>query len=191
MPNYDTTIFRGSKDSCNKDLRITYIYSYANELEKFPTVREKNNGNGVTIDPSFAMSISEGFEKGRLFIPGNKYFAFISLFDKAVDLISDNLYTLYPNISRVDFEIDSKALERFQTEKALAVAGITAMPSIWCDEMNKSYPSVKFNSVLGTVNIPLEDAIQIREMFKRFDPICYAASMLHFFARTRLLENNV
>lgn len=189
MPNYDTTIFRGSKDSCNKDLRVVYLYSYSAELEQFPTAKEKTNGNGFNIDPSYAISISEGFEKGRIFIPGNKYFAFITLFDKAVDLISENLYTLYPNINKVDFEIDSKALERFQTEKALAVAGITAVPSIWCDEMGKPYPSVKLNSTLGIVNIPLEDAIQIREMFKRFDPICYSASMLQFFAKTRLMRD--
>jgi len=189
MPNYDTTIFRGSRDSCNKDLKITFLYSYSTEFDKFPTAKEKTNGNGFNIEPSFAISISEGFEKGRLFIPGNKYYAFITLFDKAVDLISENLYTLYPNINKVDFEIDSKALERFQTEKALAVAGITAMPSVWYDDMSKPYPAVKLNSTLGTVNIPLEDAIQIREMFKRFDPICYSASMLHFFASIRLGNN--
>lgn len=183
---YDTILFRGSRDSCNKDLRITYLYSYSNDLTDFPTVREKKNGNGFVIMPDFSIAISEGFDKDRIFIPGNKYYAFISLLGKAIDLITENLFTIFPNVNKVEFESDSRALERFQTEKALAAAGITAMPVVWNDEVNNCYPAIKFSSTLGNVSIPLEDAVQIREMFKTFDPICYSAAMLAFFARTRL-----
>lgn len=185
MISYDTVLYRGGRESCNKSLRITYTYSYNPATEKFATVHEKQNGNGVYIDPSYSLSISEGFEKPRIFIPGNKYFAFISLLNKAVDLVSENLFTLFPNVNKQEFESDSRALERFQTEKALAVCGITAMPIVWSDETGVCYPAIKFSSTIGNVSIPLEDAIQIKELLNHFDPICYSATMLTFFEKTR------
>lgn len=176
---YDTIIFRGSQDSNNPKLLVTYIYSF-NTDEKYPTVKQKRNG-GYSIDPSFSISISEGFDKPRIFIPGNKYFAFISLFRKALQLIKENLFTIFPNVTKSEFEVDSRALERFQTEKAMAVAGMTAEPGVWVNETNECFPALRISSKLGSIMIPIEDADPLIEAFTIFDPVVYSVSMLHFF----------
>lgn len=181
MISYDTILFKASRDACNKDLRVNYIYQYNPTGSEYPTARAKRNSVGFIIDPSFSISISEGFEKNRMFIPGNRYFAFISLFRKAVDLVSENLFKIFPNVSKTEFESDSRVLERFQNEKALAVCGMTAMPTVYTDDQDCCYPGIKFTSLNGMVNIALEDALQLKEVFEHFDPICYSATMLHFF----------
>jgi hypothetical protein len=160
---------------------VTYIYSF-NTDEKYPTVKQKRNG-GYSIDPSFSISISEGFDKPRIFIPGNKYFAFISLFRKALQLIKENLFTIFPNVNKFEFETDSRVLDRFQNEKALSTAGMTAIPAVWSNEQNECFPGIKISSMNGSVIIPLEDAIPLVEMLKHFDPIVYSISMLRFFGK--------
>lgn len=178
---YDTQLYKGSKESVNPQMLVTYIYDFQMD-GNFPTIKEKRNG-GYTINPSFGISISEGFDKPRIFIPGIRYFAFSTLFDKAIKLVSENLFTIFPNVNKIEFEIDSRALERFQTEKALASAGMSAYPAVWCDETNACYPGIRINTKQGSVIIPLEDAIPLNELFKRFDPICYSISMLRFFGK--------
>ena len=98
-------------------------------------------------------------------------------------MISDNLYEIFPDVNKLEFEADSRVLERFQTEKALSVLGMTAIPTVWVDETSLCYPGIRINTKNGFVSIPLEDAIPIMEMFKRFDPICYAINMLKFFGK--------
>lgn len=181
MISHDTQIYRGSKEgSVNPDLLITYIYKWEDNQENFPSIRLKRNG-GVSINPSFAISVSEGFDKPRIFLPGIKYYAFVSLLDKAVTKIQENLFTLFPNISSTEFEVDSRALEIFQTEKAFTTAGMTAVPAVWTNATSECFPGVKISSKNGFVTIPLEDAIPIVMMLKHFDPICYSVSMLEFF----------
>lgn len=181
MISYDTQIYRGSKEgSVNPDLLITYVYNFENNPDNYPTVRLKKNG-GITINPSFAISISEGFDKNRIFLPGIKYYSFVSLLDKAVTKIQENLFTLFPNITSTEFEVDSRALEIFQTEKAFTTAGMTAVPSVWTNATSECFPGVKVTSKNGLVTIPLEDAIPVVEMLKHFDPIVYSVSMLEFF----------
>ena len=176
---YDTRIFRASKDACNPNLNVTYIYEYKTD-ENYPTVKAKRNG-GYIIDPSFSISISEGFDKNRIYIPGNKYFAFISIFRKAIDIVKDNLYTIFPDVNKTEFEIDSRALERFQTEKALMVGGITACPAVYSNETNECFPGIRVTSQYGEIIVALEDTMQLIELFKVFDPIAYSVTMLHFF----------
>ncbi len=178
---YDTQLYKGSKESVNPGLMVTYLYDF--EVGgNFPTIKEKRNGS-YSINPSFGISISEGFDKPRIFIPGIRYYAFSTLFEKAIKLISENLFTIFPNVNKIEFEIDSRALERFQTEKALTTAGMSAYPAVWSDETNACYPGIRINTKQGYVTIPLEDAIPLSEMFKRFDPILYSINMLRFFGK--------
>lgn len=178
---YDTHIYRGSKNgSVNPDLLVTYHYQFESNPDNFPTVRLKRNG-GLIINPSFSMSVSEGFDKNRIFLPGNQYYSFVSLIDKAIVKIQENLFTLFPNITSTEFEVDSRALEIFQTEKAFTTAGMTAVPAVWTNGASECFPGVKITSKNGLVTIPLEDAIPMVEMLKHFDPIVYSVSMLEFF----------
>lgn len=177
----DTPLFRGTQESVNKNLIVSYVYMFQ-PSGQFQTVKEHPNGK-ITINPSFGISISEGFDKPRIFIPGGKYYSFLTLFDKTITLISENLYEIFPNVNKIEFEIDSRVLERFQTEKAMTTAGMTAVPAVWVDETNSCYPGIRINTSSGSVIIPLEDAIPIKEMFKRFDPILYSINMLRFFGR--------
>jgi hypothetical protein len=181
MVNYDTQLYRGTKEgSINPELLISYIYRWEDNPDDFPTLRLRKNG-GLSINPSFSISISEGFDKPRIFLPGVKYYAFVSLLDKAVTNIQENLFKLFPNISSTEFEVDSRALEIFQTEKAFTTAGMTAVPAVWTNATSECFPGVKITSKNGYVTIPLEDAIPIVLMLKNFDPIVYSISMLEFF----------
>ena len=180
---YDTRIYRAPKDACNPKLQVTYLYDYK-EGNDFPTVKEKRNG-GFVIDPSFSISISEGFDKNSIYIPGNKYCAFVSLFRKAIDLIKENLFTIFPDVNKHEFEVDSRALERFQTEKALRVSGMTACPAVYSNETNECFPGVRISSQYGEIIVALEDAMQLVEVFRIFDPYAYSITMLHFFGNMK------
>jgi len=177
----DTQLYRGSKESVNPNMLVLYLYMFESE-GTYQTIKEKRNG-GYSINPSFGISISEGFDKPRIFIPGNRYYSFVTLLDKAITLVSENLFTIFPNVNKIEFEIDSRVLERFQTEKALSTVGMTAYPSVWHDETDACFPGIKINTKQGSVTIPLEDAIPLCEMLKRFDPIVYSINMLRFFGK--------
>lgn len=174
----DTTIHKGI---INDALRVSYVYSFE-PAGKFQTIREKENGN-VTISQSFGISISEGFDKARIYLPANKYYPFATLMEKTVNNISKNLYEIFPNVGKLEFDVDSRALERFQTEKALNVAGMTAIPTVWSDSTGMCYPAIKINIVGGSVSIPLEDAISISSMLNKFDPFNYAISLLRVMGK--------
>ena len=96
---------------------------FEDDPDNFPTVKVKRGG-GLIIQPSFGIVISEGYEKNRIFIPGMRYYTFVTLIDKALTAIQENLFKLFPNVMSTEFEVDSRALEIFQTEKALTTAGI-------------------------------------------------------------------
>jgi hypothetical protein len=178
----DTYIFRGSRDSVNKDLSVVYNYKFE-PSGNFQTIKENRTNSGYVIYPTYAITISEGYGKQRLFITGNRYYSFTSLLDKAIKLISENLFTIFPNVNKFEFETDSRVLERFQNEKALSTAGMTAIPAVWSNEQNECFPGIKISSMNGSVIIPLEDAIPLVEMLKHFDPIVYSISMLRFFGK--------
>lgn len=178
---YDTHIYRGSVDSINRHLLVTYSYDFDMSGD-YPTVRKTPSGKHI-ISPSFSISISEGFDKDRLFLPGNKYYVFVSLLNKAIKLVSENLFEIFPNVSKTEFDIDQRALERFQTEKALSVAGMTATPSVWTNETSECFPGISIESKYGKVVIPLEDAIPLAAMLSSFDPLTYSISMLQFFGK--------
>lgn len=180
---FNTTLYRGNADSVNRDLHIVYSYDYKDD-GPFQTLRPLKNGKGLLIDPSFSINIYSGFNDDKLFIPANRYYAFISLLEKGVKNVSEHLYELFPNVNKSEFEIDTKMLEIFQTEKALAVAGMTLSPCKYINKTEECFPAIMITTLkCGKIVIPLEDAISVVELFKHFDPILYGASMLNFFGK--------
>lgn len=173
-------IYRGNT---NKHLQVTYVYRFEPTGE-YSTVKERPNGS-VTIYPSYGISVSEGFEKDSIYIPSGQYFSFVTLLSKSVRLIQENLYELFPNVNSAEFEADAKALDRFQTEKALANDGITMSPAVWVDrETNQCYPGLMIKTLkFGSVCIPLQDAIPIEAMFSKLDPLALSISMLRICGR--------
>lgn len=182
MSTIDTIIYKGSKDSTNPSLSIMFDYKFE-QNGAFPSIKENNKKNGYIINPAYSITISEGKDRPYIFIPGNKYYAFTSLLDKAIKLISENLFTIFPNINKLEFEADSRVLERFQTEKALTTAGLTAVPAVWSTGTGECYPGIKISSLYGTVIIPLDDAVPIVETLKYFNPIVCSITMLRFFGK--------
>ncbi len=167
-------IYRGSVD---KNLSVTYAYTYT-DVGDFQTVTQRDNGS-VTIIPSYGINISRGFNQEHIYITSNQYYVFTSLLLKTVKMISDHLYEIFPNVGKVEFEIDTKTLERFQIEKAIAADGITMIPTVWVDETNQCFPGIQINTLkLGTIKIPLQDAIPMSLMFKSFDPLATSLTML-------------
>ena len=91
----------------------------------------------------------------------------------------DQAFKCFPNVEGLEFEIDSKTLERFQTEKALSTNGMTFIPCVYVDETNQCFPGIQINTLkFGSVKIPFQDAIAISKMFETFDPHLFAISML-------------
>ena len=99
-------------------------------------------------------------------------------------LIQEHLYELFPNAGKSEFEINSKAFERFQTEKAIASDGITMIPAVYVDDTNQCYPGIQINTLkLGSIRIPLQDAIPMNKMFSTFDPHAMSISMLRIMGK--------
>ena len=173
-------LFRGSID---KHLTVLYSYIYE-ENGDFRTIYQREGSTSVTISPSFGVSLSHGYGQDSVYVPASQYFSFITMLEKCVKLVSENLYELFPNVGRSEFEINAKALERFQTEKAMASDGITMIPSVYVDETNQCFPGIQINTLKhGSIRIPLEDAIPMSKMFSTFDPNVMAISMLRILGK--------
>lgn len=172
-------LFKGSVD---KQLNVSYVYKFEASGD-FQTIKERPNGN-MSILPSFGISISQGFDKDRVYITSNQYYVFGSLLEKITKLISEHLYELFPNVGASEFEIDAKVLERFQTEKAVASDGITMSPCVWVDDTNQCFPGVQIVTLrMGSIRIPLQDAIPMSELFRSFDPHQFSISMLRIYGK--------
>ena len=168
-------LYRGS---INKFMSVTYTYTFETE-GKFSTIYQPEHGNSVTISPTFGISISNGFEKDQVYIPAHQYYHFTALLETAVKLISEHLYELFPNVGKMEFEINAKTLERFMTEKSVASNGITIVPCMYVDETNQCYPGIHITSTnLGNIKIPLQDAIPISKMLMSLQPHELGISML-------------
>lgn len=172
-------LYRGN---INKDLRITYIYRY----EDGPYCPVMQRETGVTIYPSFAITISEGFEKGHAFFPAKSYFAFVVLLNKSIKLISEHIMELFPDMGKQEFDVDRRTLERFQTEKAMSIQSMTILPTVWVDADNSCYPALNVETLYGSCVIPFEDAICINQMLSTFDPIAFSVDMLCITGKMRL-----
>lgn len=167
-------LFRGSTD---KNLTVTLTYTYENEGD-FRTVMYNSQYNSYSISPLFGISISKGYEKDRIYVTSNQYYSFTTLMEKAVKLISDHLYEIFPNVGLSEFDIDAKTLERFQTEKALACDGITMSPVVFVDETNQCFPGLLINTIkYGSIRLPLQDAIAISRLLSNLNPHAIALSL--------------
>ena len=175
--NVESILYRGI---VNKDFRVTYLYQFESE-GPYQTVVDK--GSKICVRPSFAITISEGFDKSRMFIPAYKYFQFVLLLKKTIKRISANLYDIFPNINSSEFEVDSRVLERFQTEQAMTSGGMTMVPCVWVDQASQCYPSIRVTSLNGNVVIPLEDAMSISQMLQTFDPHQFGLSVLRILGK--------
>lgn len=173
----DTVLFKGF---INKNLVCHYVFQFE-ESGQYQTIRTRQNGN-IVINQCYGLSISEGFEKNRIYISANKYPAFVSLLNKSVKLVQENLYEIFPNVNQTEFEIDNRALQRFQTEKAMSTAGIGITPSVWIDEYSQSYPGIRINGS-GFITIPLEDAIAFATKLSMFNPDNMMLSMLRMIGK--------
>ena len=172
-------LFRGSTD---RNLSVTYVYRFE-ESGDFQTVKERENGT-ITILPSFGINISNGFGKDSVYITSGMYYSFTSLLEKCVKLVSDHLYEIFPNVEGLEFEIDSKTLERFQTEKALSTNGMTFIPCVYVDETNQCFPGIQINTLkFGSVKIPFQDAIPMSKMLSSIDPHLVGLSILRILGK--------
>lgn len=170
--NFNIRLYRGI---VNKDLMMNYVYTFrpnTNAENEFPTLKRTANGT-VIVDHNYGLTISEGFNKSRVFISARMWNPFVTLFDKSIGLISENLLEIFPDVNNTEFEIDQRALERFQTEKACSVAGMTIIPCVWIDQSQQCYPALRIQTLKETCVVPLEDAISMRVMLNNMDPVLY------------------
>ena len=167
--------------SVDPQLRVTYMYEFSQE-GKFTTIIQPRE-DFVSIYPSFSLRLSRSFEDG-VFIPGKKYFPFIVLLEKTVAMVSEHLYEIFPNVGKTDFEMDSKTMERFMTEKAMHTSGMTIVPTVWVNSTSECFPGLRISGTnMNTFSFPLEDAIPIVKMLNTFDPYNMGLTMLRMIGR--------
>lgn len=174
--NFESILFKGFVD---KSLRLTYVYML--ELAgKFQSIKESEDGGRITTSPSYIITLSTLNPRTRVTISSTKYFTFVVLFEKSLKLIQENLFELFPNVGKIEFDVDERVLERFQTEKALSSADITMTPTVHVDQMGQCSPGLRISldDKDGEITIPLEDAIGINQMLKIFDPNQYGLTIL-------------
>lgn len=174
------TLYNGK---VNKELRINYQYNFE-ESGKFQTIVQKEGSNTIYIRPSYALTISLGYQKGYKFIPSFKYYGFRMLLQKTIKSISENLYILFPDISQLEFEIDAKALQRFQTEKAMSKDGMTMIPCVYVDDCQQCYPAIRLSDESeSSLVIPFEDAITISDILYNIEPNTFGLSILRILGK--------
>lgn len=170
----DSNLYRGC---INRELSIEFFYTYTDEGKYQPIVEK---GDTIKIYPSHMLTISEGYGKPFVTIMSNSFYQFVALLDKAVKHISENLYEIFPDVGKIEFEMDSKTMEIYQTEKAMTTNGMTMYPTVWVDAQQQCYPAIKFTTLKqpSGIIIPLEDAIPISKMLNAFDPHVYGLTLL-------------
>jgi hypothetical protein len=178
MSHVSANMFRGC---VNKDLTVDYSYDFTTE-GKFSTISQLNNGT-ILLRSSYLIVISEGYGKGKIFVGSSRYYHFAQLLKTATKTISDNLYDIFPGIGKMEYEIDSRTLQIYQTEKAMSTAGFTAMPAVYVDATSTCYPGIRIETAKGYVTLPLEDAIPIANMLSNFDPNAYGLSILRILGK--------
>lgn len=118
-----------------------------------------------------------------IYIPTKHYFPFVQLLNKSVKTVSDHLYELYPDMSNMEFGINSVALERFKVDKAMSIAGMTILPTVWVDETNQCYPALSIETLKGACVIPFDDCMNINQMFSTFDPLNFGLAVLRIIGK--------
>ncbi len=177
--NFTMTLFNGS---INKELRAVFGYKYVlNSPDgKYKSVKTTERGT-IILNHSYSLTINQTYDVMGIFIPGKDWERFCVLLDKTVKLVSDNLYELFPNVDSSEFDIDSRTLDRFKTEKACSSAGMSMYPDIWVNKESQTYPAIQINTTFGqctSLKIPLEDAIPLNSLLKKVDPIQYGLGII-------------
>lgn len=171
------------KCDINREMTIDYIYTFEPSNERFkPTIVQNPNGS-INIQSYFGIRIKEGYQQNSIWITTKQYFTFVSLLKKAVTLITDNLFKLYPNIGSATLSVDQVVLERFQNERSLYSNNITMKPCVWIDKTDQPYAAIEIETVGNSVKIPFEDAIGIVEMFQCFDPFSFGLGLLRILGK--------
>lgn len=172
---FESILYKGIAD---KSLRISYIFDL-NLEGKFLTIEETSSGN-ITTYPTYMLKISSTNSNLKIIIGSLKYFTFVVLFEKSLKLIQENLFDLFPNVGKLEFDMDDSVLERFQKEKALNSADITMIPAIYTDGTGVCSPGLRISieNKGKYITIPIEDAIAIDRMFKTFEPNTYGLNIL-------------
>lgn len=176
VKNFESILLKGFVD---KSFRFTYVYML--ELEgKYQSIGETNDGERIITYPSYLITLSSLNPKTRVVISSMRYFTFVVLFEKSLKLIQENLFELFPEVGKSEFDVDTRVLGRFQTEKALSSANITMTPAVYVDQSGQCSPGLRISldNKEGEITIPLEDAIGINQMLKTFDPNQYGLSIL-------------
>jgi hypothetical protein len=165
-----------------KKLTISCLFNMDLNDPKYPPIKENESGD-VIIDGGFAIKIKIGMG-AAIWVPRNKYHAFVTLLDKATIMTQENLFELFPNVgSEDDSDINGGALDRFQKEKALNTAGFTMMPALWTD-YGKSLPGIQMSDEKDcTVTLPLEECIAVNHLFKLFEPHSYVLQLVSMIAK--------
>jgi len=152
----------------NKDLQVTMniVYDYNSQ---FPTI--KTIGENLYFNRAYALSISEGYEKARIFMTNNEWAPFVSILRKSIRLIQENFHSIFPSQGKFNRDdLDTKELERFQTEKCLYLNGISIIPIVYTTEYD-TFPGILIrNKRNESVRIPFEDAIIISEILDKIEP---------------------
>lgn len=127
-------------------------------------------GGTIKIRPTWMIKFDNGFNEDSLIITSTRYYPFMLLLEKSCKLISDNFLDLFPNIGRIEFEIDSKVLDTYQTEKAISTVGMSIIPAVYVDKEGVCAPGMRIMSDKSSIIIPFEDALPIPNLLKSLDP---------------------
>lgn len=152
----------------NKDLQVTMniVYDYNSQFATIKVV-----GENLYFNRAYALSISEGYDKARIFMTNNEWAPFVSILRKSIRLIQENFHSIFPSQGKFNRDdLDSKELERFQTEKCLYLNGISIIPIVYTTEYD-TFPGILIrNKRNESVRIPFEDAIIISEILDKIEP---------------------
>ena len=172
------SLYRGT---VNKALRVSFVYKYDGDGVEYPTVKTTANGTKSVNSIGWSVSISEGFERNRIFIPGGKYWLFVNILHRTVDEIRKHMDELYPNMNEDEFQVNEKALEIYRQEKCLRAGGMCIEPDKWVDESGKCYVGLKLIGEYGECIVPMVDAIGMDCMMTTFDPNTFGLIVMNMF----------
>ena len=165
----------------NKELTLDFTYEIV-DTGKFATIAQTNTGK-LIIRQSYNLIISEGYGRASLFIGSSRLPYFTRLLQSATKTISENLCEIFPDIGKMEFEIDSRVMQRYQTEKAMSTGGLTAYPIVWVDPTDTCYPGIRIENAKGFISLPLEDAIAISTVLSTFDPNTFGLSLMRILGK--------
>lgn len=170
----DCLMMRGINDT---SLRIYYSAEF--DLQgQYQNIRAMGD-NRFKIYPSFSIKFSKGADGGYMWLKQTQYIPFVTLLEKSIKLISDNLYEIFPDVNKTEFEADTKMLAVYQTEKALSMCGLTLAPCVWVNETEECFPGIQiYSQNAGFFKMSMEDAIVLSKLLSVFDPINMYMSLI-------------